>query len=380
MGPNILLDKSALQSLSLTNGEIYKLSHHFNFVTCSVLLTEILGDLKKGQTGAEYSTDEVRQLAQKLLGGGYHCADYRRLIAGDLMGYGIPMTGQVPLEGGKTTTNAAGQKGVVFGPSPENRAINRWRVGDFSEAEKELAEFWREATRALDLEKFRRENLARMKVHRFKNLDNLHRYINFITQPTDTGERRRLLRAMMDEFDILPAAQALVLAKWDSAGNPAIDTYCPYAYYCFKVTQVFSDGVITGLITTRPSNRIDMQYFYYVPFCMVFSSRDNLHRDLASTFLRHDQSFVHGDELKADLKSLVEKSNALTSEERREREFQYGSYPPFDDNSVIHRLWRKHMRPWAPGSGNRAVKMSKEEEQALLKLINSLTERSEEPE
>src|SRR5580692_11133332 len=98
MGPNILVDKSALQSLSLTNGEIYKLSHHFNFVTCAVCLTEKLGELKKGQTGAGYSTAEVRQLAQKLLGGGYHCADYRRLIAGDLMGQGIPMTGQVPLE------------------------------------------------------------------------------------------------------------------------------------------------------------------------------------------------------------------------------------------------------------------------------------------
>jgi hypothetical protein len=374
MGPNILLDKSALQSLSLSNGEIYKLSHHFNFVTCSVLLTEILGDLKKGQTGVEYSTDEVRQLAQKLLGGGYHCAHHRRLITHDLMGDGVPMTGQVPLEGGKTTTNAAGQTGVVFGPSPENRAINRWRVADFSEAEKELAEFWREATRALDLERFRRENLARMKIHRFRNLDNLHRYIKFITQPTGVAERRQLFRAVMNEFDVPAEAQVFMLASWAAAGCPAIDTYSPYAYHCFKVNQVFGYGVITGLITTRPSNRIDTHYFYYVPFCVVFCSRDNLHRDLASTFLRHDQSFVHGDELKADLRSLVEKANALTLEERRERESEYGSYPPFDENSVIHRLWRKHMRPWTPGSGNRAVKMSKEEEQTVLKLVKSLTE------
>jgi hypothetical protein len=37
------------------------------------------------------------------------------------------------------------------------------------------------------------------------------------------------------------------------------------------------------------------------------------------------------------------------------------------------------MQPWTPGSGNQAVKMSKEEEQALVKLINSLTETPEEP-
>ncbi len=49
MGPNLLIDKSALQSLS--QKELYKLTHHFNLVTCSVLLIEILGDLKKNQPG-----------------------------------------------------------------------------------------------------------------------------------------------------------------------------------------------------------------------------------------------------------------------------------------------------------------------------------------
>jgi len=35
-------------------------------------------------------------------------------------------------------------------------------------------------------------------------------------------------------------------------------------------------------------------------------------------------------------------------------------------------MWCKHMKPWRPGAGNRAVKMTKEEEQALLAEIEGL--------
>src|SRR5260370_30495287 len=98
MGPNILLDKSALQSLS--QREIYKLAKHYNFVSCPVLLIEILGDLKKGQTSDGFSTSEVQQLAQKLLSGGFPYADYLRLDRARRLGYPVPMAGQGPMTGG----------------------------------------------------------------------------------------------------------------------------------------------------------------------------------------------------------------------------------------------------------------------------------------
>jgi len=374
MGPNILLDKSALQSLS--QREIYKLAKHYNFVSCPVLLIEILGDLKKGQTSDGFSTSEVQQLAQKLLSGGYPCADYHQLVRASLLGYPVPMTGQVPMAGGRPVKRG-GERGIVFDVSPENRAILRWRKGEFSEAEKELAGHWREATRALDLEAFQRQYKRILKIHKFKNLDNLHRFVSFITSPKDVEEKERVMTALLDEFGTPQQARGVINRRWRVAGYPGMEVFAPYAHYCFKVNLMFQYGVITGLITTRATNRVDIQYFYYAPFCLVFCSRDHLHRDLSAVLLRDDQSFVHGDELKAELKQLAEQWEAIGDAERREREYEYGSYPPFDEQSVTYRLWRKHMRPWTPGSGNRAIKMSKEEEQALLKKINSLMEGSD---
>ena len=52
------------------------------------------------------------------------------------------------------------------------------------------------------------------------------------------------------------------------------------------------------------SNLIDLSYLYYLPFCMVFASRDRLHEQLAPLFLRPRQRCVWGDDLKAGLKAL----------------------------------------------------------------------------
>jgi hypothetical protein len=73
MGPNLLMDKSALQMLS--QDELYRLSAHFNLITCDVLLIEILGDLKKWKDDEALSTVEVQRLAKKLVSA-RHCAPH----------------------------------------------------------------------------------------------------------------------------------------------------------------------------------------------------------------------------------------------------------------------------------------------------------------
>jgi len=76
--------------------------------------------------------------------------------------------------------------------------------------------------------------------------------------------------------------------------------------------------------------------------------------------------------LKADLCSLADYYDGLTKEESREREFEHGSYPPSSDDSITAKLWKKHMKPWRPGSGNRAVKMTKEEHKKVLDQIRPI--------
>lgn len=375
MGPNLILDKSALQALS--QREIYRLATHYNIVACPILLIEILGDLKKGQTADGLSVEQVRLLADKVLASSYHPPHYRPLVWGNLTGSPIPMTGQVPMVGGKKVTGKDGRKGIIFEPSPENEAIIRWRAGAFDESELALGERWRESTRALDLEGFQRRYRKEFNWHEFKNIDNLHRYIRWITQPKDPKRKQEVLTALMDNFDVPPPARDFIFERWRAAGFPDLGSFAPFAYHCFSVDLVFQYGVITGLITTKATNRIDIEYMYYVPFCQAFCSRDKLHKELSVPFLRTDQSFVDGDGLKKDLQRLIAWWSEMDEEQRRNWSAEYGMYPPESADSLTYQLWRRHLMPWQPGMGNRAVTMTKEEQEKLLKEIRELTGESE---
>jgi hypothetical protein len=71
--------------------------------------------------------------------------------------------------------------------------------------------------------------------------------------------------------------------------------------------------------TARVSNRTDIGYLFYTPFCHVFVSSDNLHRRCAPHFLRPDQSFAWGLDLKADLNRLMNYYASRPEEEKRAR-------------------------------------------------------------
>jgi hypothetical protein len=64
----------------------------------------------------------------------------------------------------------------------------------------------------------------------------------------------------------------------------------------------------------------------------------------------------------------------MSDEERRERKARFGDYPPDRPDSIVARLWKKHMRPWHPGMGDRDIKLTKEEEARLLAKIDEMME------
>ena len=58
--------------------------------------------------------------------------------------------------------------------------------------------------------------------------------------------------------------------------------FCPYFHYVYSVDLFFNFAVSADLISrVRPKgkadNKVDIAYLYYLPFCMVFTSNDNLH-------------------------------------------------------------------------------------------------------
>jgi len=110
---------------------------------------------------------------------------------------------------------------------------------------------------------------------------------------------------------------------------------------------------------------------------MGFVSRDHLHRDLSTALLGPGQVFIDGNQLKSELGQLADEWDALSAEQRQEREAEYGDYPPEREGSITAMMWKKNMRPWTPGSGNRALHMSKEEEARLMAKLDEISEAIE---
>jgi hypothetical protein len=137
-----------------------------------------------------------------------------------------------------------------------------------------------------------------------------------------------------------------IMARWNNSGRTRIRDYAPYLAYVMTVDLFFYLAMAASQIgSLRSSNKADIAYLYYLPFCMVFTSRDNLLVRSTPLFLRPDQSFVHGDDLKADLKKLDLHYDALPEEQKKKGVYSFAAYPPDDDSFLVTRLWKKHMTP-----------------------------------
>jgi hypothetical protein len=175
---------------------------------------------------------------------------------------------------------------------------------------------------------------------------------------------------LLDEYGISGAMRNLIMFTWSLVGRPDLREYAPYASYCLRVLLVFIGGLKSKLISLNSTNRLDLEYCYYLPFCMGFVSRDHLHRDLSAALLGPEQDFIDGNQLKSELRQLADEWDALSAEQRQEREAEFGDYPPDREGSIAAMMWKKNMRPWSPGSGNRALRISKEEEAGLMAKLD----------
>jgi hypothetical protein len=110
-----------------------------------------------------------------------------------------------------------------------------------------------------------------------------------------------------------------IIEAWKRKGRRPLKAFAPYAAHVVAVELFFQFGLAAHLIASnRPSNRTDIAYLFYLPFCTLFASSDNLHRRTAPHFLRPDQEFVWGHDLKAGLKA-VNTHFLQVPEEQREK-------------------------------------------------------------
>jgi hypothetical protein len=100
------------------------------------------------------------------------------------------------------------------------------------------------------------------------------------------------------------------------------------------------------LRNVKPSHKIDLAYLYYLPFCSVFTSKDNFHAEIVPLFLTSEQRFVNGIALKEDLAKLVAHYESLPEDVLKTGLIHFAAYPPDDAAFLVTRLWDQYLPGW----------------------------------
>jgi len=369
----ILLDKSSFQALS--RDEIGFLAKHYSLVIPPILIIEIAADLSKRVAGdTSLSKGQVVMLSKKLL----ECQspiniDHRLACEHNLLGQAVLMDGR-PLVGNARRVKAKdGTWGIFIDEDPLWKDIRRWSNSDFTQDEHTTAENWRDLTRGLDLEGLRNRFVpSLLKVKDFMSLRQLGQLFDIRLEEKDPSLEMGLIETALMLVRANQETRNSVFQKWHDRGLPSVKQFSPYAHYCARTLMLFTGALGCDSITPKRTNYVDLFYLYYLPFCMVFSSRDAFQSEFSKHLMRDDQTFIHGDELKRDLRAIADDWDALADQQKEERAYDFGSYPPLNPESPTHQVWQKYMRPWEPGSGNRAIRMTPEQREKLLNHIKPM--------
>ncbi len=237
------------------------------------------------------------------------------------------------------------QIGVVFPSLPEAEAFSRWQRQEFLPIEQSYASQWRSALARLDLDAmantFRKLEVSGQTCRSLNEAKQMAQAV--VASEKDPLELMTLLANFMNFSD---RYKEPILRRWKSVNYAPLPTYAPYSAYLLTVEVFFRIALAENLIgTERPSNRVDIAYLYYLPYCMVFVSTDRLHERCAPLFLRPDQTFIWGQDLKADLSSInahyFETATPVTVEQGIHA---VTSYPPSEDDFLVGKLWDCFMR------------------------------------
>ncbi len=314
---------------------------HFFFPNTSPLFfIETLADLKKEYSDGRNPEDEVRKIADKSpeLSGGINWFHYNIYIQ-SLLGAEIPMNlGQICAPPGKDVL-VDGKTSTVFSQPPEFEALQRWQKGEFQFIEKEIAAAWRQALKA-------RPDLA-VVIPRIKalglDIDNLNSLKEVKGAVTDAIQGNtpflNTLKLALYLQNVPDRFGTAIISRHFSSGQKPLAWFAPYAAFAFSIDLFYYISVYRGFISgDRGSNKIDLAYLYYLPFCMIFVSSDNLHRRCAPLFTRPNQKFVWGPDLKVGLDSINSYYSSFPDAEKEKGLFAMAPKPP-DIPGIVSELW-----------------------------------------
>jgi hypothetical protein len=372
VGPIALFDKSFIQALTVDESVWF--DHFFTPVVCPIFYVETLADLAKAAKEDRSAESEVRIIAEKFPEvSGSICSNHLDLTVLDILGaFNVPMNGRIPRSGGRYVTGG-GQSGVVYDYSAEEAAFQRWQQQMFHDVERLFAAGWRRALNSLDLKQIAKTlRVLGVTGQSCKSLEDAKRIAQSVVSGVDKPFER--LGLAVRYFNIPQQRHAEIIERWKYEGQPSLERYAPYAAFVLTIEIFFYIAVAANLISAeRQSNRIDIAYLAYLPFCMVFVSSDRLHERAARLFLRSDQEFIWGPALKADLKRLNQHYLALPQAEREQGIMRFADHPPVTGDFLVTKLWKRYLRPEALQDKGLDISMGPEESKNLVQRLRAFT-------
>jgi hypothetical protein len=373
MGPIALFDKSFLQSLSLDEAVFF--DHFFLPVICPLFYVETLADLEKHVREGRTPEQEVGIIADKVPEmSGYPCAYHIDLATAALFGASIPLDGRIPTEGGKPV-KLDGKSGFVHEESAAAQAFRRWQEREFLVVERQFARTWRTTLNNVDLARIAAGIRAMgIRPGTCRSLEDAKAIVDGFLERDGAAAIDRLNLAL-GLFEIPPEHDVHLFERWVTRGRASLRRFAPYAAHVVAVELFFRVALGAALIgTADANNRTDIGYLFYSPFCHVFVSSDNLHRRCAPHFLRTDQSFVWGHDLKADLNRLMNVYAGRPEDEKEQGLIRLAPTPPPDDGGVVAQLWDRYYGSWRRRATEVPQPRNPKEDAELVAHINRLSD------
>jgi hypothetical protein len=344
MGPILIFDNSALQGLRLR--EAVLLNTLFLTNVTPLFYVETLADLEKADPTGRSPEEVVADLASKTpVMHNQANVFHRTLLIDELLGRSrVDMSRRANLSGARPKRAPDGKLGVLLKDAPEAAMLARWRQRRFNADERRQAYMWRSALATVDFDG--RIALAQRLVpstERVATLEQATAFAHAFVRRPD----RAVVSLALELLEVPQEHRATILARHSDARHPSLQTFAPYAAHVLTVDLVLYLGMgLDQIQRDRASHIVDIAYLYYLPFCMVFTSGDRLHRQLMPLVADLDQAFLWARDLKADLAQLVAYCDEHAEELKRKGLISFLSTPPAGIENRITALWDQFLPSW----------------------------------
>jgi hypothetical protein len=304
MEPMLIFDKSFLESLN--PDEAVWLDNFFSTCVTPLFFIETLADLEKEVRRGRTSEQVVGSLAYKTPDMKSHVSPlHTRMLLSELRGeQDIAMDARIK-RSDDTVVQLNDQQGVIYKASKEEEAFVRWQRGEFLDLERQIAKEWRKAVSGID---YSQSYDSFKKLYgNFRRPKNLKDAKDIAETLIDLLDEEVSMRFGMTLLQVPSDVQSAAVARWSIRGRQPLREFAPYFLHMYVVDLFYYLAIGADLISrVRPAgkadNKVDIAYLYYVPFCEVFASNDNLHDRVVPTFLRADQTFVKGPQVNSALR------------------------------------------------------------------------------